>query len=154
MSHLGYTNAMEHIQQIKENFHGALKKHGLKNTLQRNHVLDVLLENGALSNAEIATNLNGVVNRATVYRIIELYENMHLVTRIWNGWKSKIELSEQFIAHHHHATCKECGGSIRIESTDLEKVISSLFSNHGFRPDSHVVELNGTCASCAAEANA
>lgn len=139
---------MENMQQIRENFHGALKKHGLKNTPQRNHVLDVLLENGALSSAEVADKLKGTVDRATVYRIIALYENMHLVTRLWNGWKSSLELSEQFVAHHHHATCTKCGTTLRVESNSLEEVLSKLADDLDFSIKSHIVELSGYCQQC------
>lgn len=139
---------MENEQQIKENFHGVLKKHGLKNTPQRNHVLDVLLENGSLSNAEIADKLKGIVDRATVYRIISLYEKMHLINRIWNGWKSKVELNEQFVAHHHHATCTRCGSTLRVVSDRLEKVLSELAAEINFSMSSHIVELSGKCKKC------
>lgn len=139
---------MGNTQQIRENFHSALKKHRLKNTKQRNSVLDVLLENDDLSNSEIANKLSGIVDRATVYRIVDLYEKMNLVNRIWTGWKSKIELSDRFVAHHHHATCKRCNRSFRVESEELESVISHLANELKFNMTSHTMEIGGICKNC------
>lgn len=131
-----------------DNFHMALAKHGLKNTPQRNHIFKSLLANGTLTNKELADSLHGIVDRATVYRTIKQLENLRLVTRIWNGWKSKIELSEQFISHHHHATCMRCNQSFRIESDELEKVISHLANEINFNITNHTMEIDGICKNC------
>lgn len=139
---------MENAQPI-ENFGRKLAHVGLKLTQQRTLVFQVLLEQGALTTPEIATLLSGKVDRATVYRTLETFEEIKLVDRIWDGWKSKIELSDAFITHHHHATCSNCGKGVRIESDKLENALRAIATELKFTMSSHTVELYGLCESCS-----
>lgn len=138
---------MENTQPI-ENFRRKLAHVGLKLTRQRRLIFMALLEKGALTTPEIAALLSGSVDRATVYRTLETFEEIKLVDRIWNGWKSKIELSDAFITHHHHATCSKCGKGIRIESDELENTLRSIAKELKFSMHSHTVELYGFCETC------
>lgn len=138
---------MEH-RQLTDNFKKALSHARLKYTPPREKVFMTLVENGAQTNAEIANRLAGIVDRATVYRTLESFERIHLIKRIWNGWKSNVELSDLFVAHHHHATCDNCGQSLRLESDALEKVLQALAKKHAFTMKDHSVELRGLCKDC------
>lgn len=140
---------MENIQPI-DNFRRKLAHVGLKLTRQRKLIFMALLEQGALTTPEIATLLSGSVDRATVYRTLETFEEIKLVDRIWDGWKSKIELSDAFVTHHHHATCSSCEKGMRIESAELETTLRSIAKKLNFNMDSHTVELYGTCEACTA----
>lgn len=137
-------------EQHLTNFKRKLAYVGLKVTNQRKLIFLTLLENAPLTTPEIADLANGKVDRATVYRIVELFEEIRLVNRIWDGWKSKLELSDAFIAHHHHATCSGCGKGFRIESNKLEDVLQSIAQDIQFTMDSHTVELYGLCRGCTA----
>lgn len=134
--------------QILNNFERKLAQAGLKVTAQRKLIFITLLEHGALTTPEIATLVSDKVDRATVYRVLEVFEEIRLVDRIWDGWKSKLELSDAFIAHHHHATCSNCGKGMRVESPELENVLRSVAKDFDFTMKSHVVELYGVCESC------
>lgn len=138
---------MDNLQPI-DNFSRKLAHVGLKVTRQRRLVFMALLEKGALTTPEIATLLSASVDRATVYRTLETFEKIKLVDRIWDGWKSKIELSDAFITHHHHATCSSCGKGMRIESDELENTLRSIANGLKFTMNSHTVELYGLCESC------
>jgi len=131
-----------------DKFKNGLRNAGLKYTPQRGLILSTLLAHGSLSNAEVANAVAGKVDRATVYRILAVFEDLKLIHRIWDGWKSKVELSDKFVAHHHHASCRECGQVLRIESDTLEKTLQGVVSQLLFTMDDHTVELRGLCQKC------
>ena len=89
------------------------------------------------------------VNRASVYRTVELFETLGIVSRIPNGWKYRLELGEKFLDHHHHATCSNCGASIALpEDKILEMHLQALAARKNFALHSHQIELIGLCQSC------
>jgi Fur family transcriptional regulator, ferric uptake regulator len=51
--------------------------------------------------------------------------------------------------HHHHLVCLQCGN---VEETDLCAAPSEdeVRRRHGFRAETHDVDIYGTCARCAA----
>jgi len=96
---------------------------------------------------ELADKVRGV-DRASVYRAINLFERLGVVQRLHTGWKYKLELSDRFAEHHHHLTCTTCGRSIAMNEADLERVIRRVAAGHGFAPAAHQIEVQGTCAEC------
>lgn len=125
-----------------------LKASGKSLTLPRRQVFALLQLHGPLSVAAIARSCSEAIDKATVYRTVELYEDLGIVNRIWHGFKSTVELSEIFTPHHHHAVCQQCGETIDIMSEQLERSISAIAKEHGFIPLQHTVELQGYCKNC------
>lgn len=90
------------------------------------------------------------IDRASVYRIVALFERLDIVQRLQTGWKYKIELSDAFHDHHHHATCLRCGNTIALaEDHTLERLLHRVAELHRFRLHSHQLELQGYCQSCS-----
>jgi Fur family ferric uptake transcriptional regulator len=90
------------------------------------------------------------VDRASVYRTITLFEQLNIVQRLQTGWKYKLELSDAFHAHHHHATCLHCGAVIPLpEDVALESQLQRLAAGHQFKLQSHQLELSGICQECS-----
>ncbi len=50
--------------------------------------------------------------------------------------------------HHHHLVCTNCGKTVEVEGSAVEKWANTVAKNNGFRKVSHVVELFGLCAKC------
>ena len=50
--------------------------------------------------------------------------------------------------HHHHLVCTNCGKTIEVEGSSVERWANTVAKNNGFRKVSHVVELFGLCAKC------
>lgn len=125
-----------------------LKEAGHSATKRRTMVFLCLQEHGPLSVGALARQLAGELDRATVYRSIELFEKLGIVNRIWHGFKHQVELSEIFTPHHHHALCQNCGRTIDISSSDVESALASLSKKHNFLALSHSVELVGYCDKC------
>lgn len=91
------------------------------------------------------------VDRASVYRAVELFERLGIVQRLNMGWKYKLELTDKFAAHHHHLSCNNCGKTITMNEASLEKIIESLAREHHFKPTAHQIEIQGLCQACQKE---
>lgn len=133
----------------KETFVEILKQGESRVTKARLTVFEQLYNQEPLSMHELVARSNGV-DRASVYRAVELFEQLGIVQRFHMGWKYKIELTDRFAAHHHHLTCLGCGKTIPINERDLEHVVDELAAQHNFVPTAHQIELQGYCAACQA----
>jgi Fur family transcriptional regulator, ferric uptake regulator len=98
---------------------------------------------------ELIESVSDSVDRATVYRTVDIFEKTGVVSRIQTGWKYKLELSDTFLGHHHHLTCSVCS---KIESFhETETLISELQNiafNKNYSLQTHTLELNGICVRC------
>ncbi len=98
---------------------------------------------------QLIRKLRHKMDRASIYRTIELFEKLGIVNRLQIGWKYKLELSETFAGHHHHATCLQCEKVIAFEENpELEAGIHKLAEDLGFKLTSHSLELRGLCKDC------
>lgn len=125
-----------------------LKDHGHSITSQRLKVFSFLVDREPTSMNQIVKSMSKTVDRASIYRTLELFEKLLIVQRINIGWKYKYELSDKFTHHHHHLTCSRCGKVISINETELEKFINSIATENKFKAYSHQVEIQGECRSC------
>jgi Fur family transcriptional regulator, ferric uptake regulator len=126
----------------------ALKRRGYSLTMARKTVFVVLTEHGALTMHELILNCPAI-DRASVYRTIVLFESLAITHRVHIGWKYRVELSDSFDHHHHHATCTRCGKNVVLEEDPaFETAIQQLANQYNFSVVSHQVELSGICAVC------
>ena len=131
-------------------FETILDKKGLRITDQRKALYQALAgHDRPVSLKHLASSLSERMDQVTVYRNIELFENIGIINKVYTGWKYRVELSEQFRPHHHHLTCEKCGKIIPIKlSEKMESLIQSFGRRHGFKIKSHEVELRGLCKNC------
>jgi Fe2+ or Zn2+ uptake regulation protein len=89
------------------------------------------------------------VGRATVFRALELFEELGLVERLDlpNGEHAYVVCEP---AHHHHVICQRCGRGTEVEDCGIEAVTREIQARTGFVVDSHRIELFGLCPECAA----
>ncbi len=91
-------------------------------------------------------------DQATVYRNLNLFEQLGVINRLRLGWHSKVELSDMFQHHHHHFTCLKCAVVTSLpENQMLESQIEHLARSQNFRPTDHQLEIRGVCKSCQVE---
>lgn len=88
-------------------------------------------------------------NRTSIYRTLELFISLGIISKIQTGWKARYELAEPFKPHHHHLQCGTCGEVIAITSPALERQIGAFAMAHEYKLISHHIELHGTCSSCS-----
>lgn len=125
-----------------------LKQNSQSVTKQRLAVFTVLQGQEPLSIREIIARCAGT-DRASVYRTLDLFEQLGIVQRIQTGWKYKLELSDTFHAHHHHATCLHCGRTIVLHAdAALEELLSDIAHDQNFVIAAHQLELQGYCSDC------
>ncbi|HET6864076.1 MAG TPA: Fur family transcriptional regulator [Candidatus Saccharimonadales bacterium] len=132
-----------------ENLRSILKANSSSLTKPRKVVFDLLLNQEPQSMQVLAQRARGKVDRATVYRTIELFERLGIVRRLNIGWKYKIELSDVFTGHHHHMFCTNCGRMFELpDSPMLETMIDTVAAKSSFSPRGHQLEIYGLCANC------
>ncbi len=126
-----------------------LKKNGSSLTKPRKLVFDLLLHQEPQTIQVLVRRAASQADRATIYRTIELFENLGIVHRLNIGWKYKIELSDMFSGHHHHFYCTNCQKTYNLEPNPmLETMIDSVTAKEGFSPRGHQLEVHGLCESC------
>lgn len=127
-----------------------LKKEGYSLTTTRKAIFDLLLDKQPQSMQVLIKRAEGKVDRATVYRTVELFERLGIVHRLNIGWKYKVELSDLFIGHHHHFHCSQCGITYTLAAnTMLETMIDTVVAKENFAPRGHQLEIHGLCADCS-----
>jgi len=52
--------------------------------------------------------------------------------------------------HHHHLVCRSCGLTVELDGPTVERWAAKAAEENGFADVTHVVELFGLCADCAA----
>jgi Fur family transcriptional regulator, ferric uptake regulator len=128
-----------------------LRTNGYSSTKTRQQVFNALADSDTLTMSQLTRKLQHKMDRASVYRTVELFEKLGIVNRLQIGWKYKLELSEAFAGHHHHATCMQCGKVVAFEENpELESDIHALADGLGFKLTSHSLELRGLCPTCRA----
>jgi Fur family ferric uptake transcriptional regulator len=127
-----------------------LKEDGSSLTKPRRILFDLLLNQEPQSMQVLAQRAKGQVDRATVYRTIELFERLGIARRLNIGWKYKVELSDVFTGHHHHMYCTNCGRTYDLaENSMLETMIDTVAAKSNFSPRGHQLEIYGHCANCS-----
>ncbi len=126
-----------------------LKKDGSSLTRPRLQIFKLLLNQEPQSMQVLIRRAGNQIDRASIYRTIELFERLGIVHRLNVGWKYKIELSDAFLDHHHHMHCTNCGASFKLEAGPmLETMINTLTKKANFSARSHQLEIYGLCQSC------
>jgi Fur family ferric uptake transcriptional regulator len=119
-------------------------------TPQRRAVLDAIEASSgrftALDLFQRARRSSPQLGLATTYRTLELLRrtgSLHALSG--EGRPAYVRCSPE---HHHHLVCLSCGS---VEDTDLCSTPSQrdLTRRHGFRAESHELEIYGTCRRCA-----
>jgi Fur family ferric uptake transcriptional regulator len=127
-----------------------LKKDSASLTKPRKFIFNLLLGQEPQSIQTLVSRSKNEVDRATVYRTIELFENLGIVHRLNFGWKYKVELSDVFLGHHHHFHCSNCGKTYPLPPNPmLETMIDTTVAKEGFSPRSHNLEVYGLCGNCS-----
>jgi Fur family transcriptional regulator, ferric uptake regulator len=138
------------MASIDEQLKNQLKRANQSATAPRMKIFHTLRDNPPLTMSELVAKLSGEVNRASVYRTVELFETLGIAQRLHFGWKYKLELSDTFHEHHHHLVCTNCGTMVDIPEDDaVETYLEKLAANQGFTITKHQLEIQGLCNTCS-----
>ena len=130
-----------------------LRRGGYRITPQRQLVLEAVerLRHGTPEEilAEVQRTATGV-NLSTVYRNLEVLEEVGLVTHahIGHGAPTYHVVDDHV---HIHLVCDTCGDVLSIDAAIAEPFLDELRRSTGFVTDISHVALHGTCADCSAK---
>ena len=135
---------------LVENGITLLREKGLRVTEQRKAILEVLASADSPMSAEeaFAQLPSESCDLVTAYRCLEQFEKINVVQRGVRENGTKVYCIGHEHDHHHHLTCRNCGRTERIDlcmGEELEETAKSF----GFVEIAHVMEVFGTCPSCA-----
>jgi Fur family ferric uptake transcriptional regulator len=88
------------------------------------------------------------VNISTVYRTLELLEQLGLVTATDLGG-GRVQYHPAEKGHHHHLVCRECGAIIDLDESKLAPLEDSLLREYGFVADLRHLGIWGQCVKCS-----
>jgi Fur family ferric uptake transcriptional regulator len=130
--------------------HETLRAKGYRITPQRQLVLDsvVALQHGTPDEicAEVQRTAGGV-NLSTVYRSLELLEELGLVTHTHLGHGAPTYHSAAG-DDHLHLVCRVCGAVTETDVSMADGLVSRLAEQHGFETDVAHFAIYGRCQGC------
>jgi Fur family ferric uptake transcriptional regulator len=130
-----------------------LNKHGSSLTKPRKAVFELLWNQKPQSMQVLVGRAKNEIDRATVYRTVQLFAELGIIHRLNIGWKYKYELSDVFQGHHHHFHCTNCGTTFTLEPNPmLETMIDTVAAKSEFAPRGHQLEVYGLCPDCKQKA--
>ena len=132
-----------------------LKKAGLKVTLPRLKILEILQEprNQHISAEDVYKLLieqDEEIGLATVYRVLNQFDDAGILNRHhFEGGKSVFEISHK--EHHDHLVCLTCGKVVEFEDNVIEKRQEEIAKKHNMKLTNHSLYLYGECSdeNCA-----
>lgn len=125
-----------------------LRKAGLKATLPRLKILEVLQANKAdhLSAEDVYRKLmndNEDIGLATIYRVLSQFEDAGLVIR--HHFEDGHALFEMEQGHHDHIVCVKCGRIEEFYDPEIESRQRDIADRSGFDLSKHTLVLYGEC---------
>jgi len=115
---------------------GNLRKAGLKVTVPRKRILELLEEAGnkhvtADDIYRVLMKAGEDVGLATVYRVLNQFEAAGLVVKHnFEGGQAFYELDSG--DHHDHMVCVETGTVIEFSNTEIERLQAEIAAEHGY----------------------
>jgi Fur family ferric uptake transcriptional regulator len=140
------------VLQAKEIFRNYIQDKGLRNTHQRELILDAFLSTGAHITVDELFSLikekNPDIGYATVHRNLSLLCESGLAEEIKIG-NQKTRYETIFGREHHdHLICIKCGRFIEVYDTKIEELQDKLAEANDFLSVRHKLEIYGYCKAC------
>ncbi|HWG64497.1 MAG TPA: Fur family transcriptional regulator [Streptosporangiaceae bacterium] len=127
-----------------------LRARGYRVTPQRQLVLEAVTKLEHATPEEICADVQQTavgVNISTIYRALELLEQLGLVTHTHLGHGApRYHLAAE--AEHVHLVCSECGRVTQIGPDEVSALVTALEGRHGFQTDVGHLTVFGRCAQC------
>ena len=133
-----------------DDWQAELRAKGYRLTPQRQLVLEAVGELAHATPEEIAAAVRRTasgVNISTVYRTLELLEELGLVqhTHLGHGAPTYSVASDD---DHVHLVCRDCGGVEEAHSSVVDDVVRRLSAERGFSVDVGHFAVFGRCRAC------
>jgi Fur family ferric uptake transcriptional regulator len=139
-----------YAERIHEVFNRYLTDKKLRDTTQREAILDYLLQaEQHVTQQEIYQALKHKgIGKVTVFRTLKMLEECDLVEPVTSpDGTARYEINFER-PHHDHLVCIECGTIREVQWPEVEKIQERTCKTLGFVPTYHRHEIFGRCASC------
>ena len=142
----------DHVHTPPEEWKAALRAQGYRLTPQREMVLRAVEHLGHGTPDEILAEVrkdSAAVNISTVYRTLELLEELGLVRHAHLTDRAPTYHSTASPTHVH-LVCRSCGGVTEVAPEVVEPMTGTLRDHYGFTTDVGHLTVFGTCRACGA----
>lgn len=138
--------------KAKDIFRDYLREKGLRNTRQREVILDAFFSASKHITVEDLFSVIKVehpeIGYATVHRNLTLLCECGLADEIKIG-KQKTRYEQKLgQGHHDHLICLKCGRFIEVNDNKIERLQDKLAEVNDFIPVRHKLEIYGICNQC------
>jgi Fur family transcriptional regulator, ferric uptake regulator len=137
---------------MSQTWDDTLRASGYRVTPQRQLVLEAVTRLEHATPEEIYSEVKQTavgVNLSTVYRTLELLEQIGLVTHTHLGHGAhRYHLAAD--AQHVHLVCRGCGAIQQLDPAAVSSLVSVLDDEYGFETDVGHLTVFGRCAQCRA----
>ena len=144
-------DGMEH--DLPRTWDEELRSRGYRVTPQRQLVLEAVAKLDHATPEEIAASVQKTakgVNISTIYRTLELLDNLGLVTHTHlNHGAPTYHLASN--ADHVHLVCQDCGKVGEVSPDAIRPLITALDEGQGFEADVAHLTVFGRCRDCREE---
>lgn len=148
-----FTERTVDYAKLLNDFKQLLKANGLKFTIQREVILEMLYNSDEHLTPE---GLHHLIQQkypelgtgiATVYRTLSLLEDSDMVTSLSFGAQGKkYELGAK--DHHDHIICTSCGTITEFVDEEIEHRQKEITEKLGFVMQEHSMQIYGICKNC------
>lgn len=128
-----------------------LRDRGYRLTPQRQLVLEAVDRLGHATADDVVSEVRrtaSAVNISTVYRTLELLEELELVTHTHLGHGAPTYHAAT-LDDHVHLVCRRCGSVEEVEPALVQDLVDRLAAERGFTVDVGHFAIFGECRSCA-----
>jgi len=136
----------------KDIFLSHIKKRGLRNTKQREEILEAFLSaDGHITIDDlyaVVKKRDPEIGYATVHRNLKLMCESGLADEIKIGNKKARYEQKYGHEHHDHLICLKCGRFIEVNDERIERLQDKLADANDFKPMRHKMEIYGLCKKC------
>lgn len=144
---------MANSKKIIDKLRDIIKQKGLKNTKQREIVLETVISSKEHLGAEdIYKKITKKypdenIGIATVYKALKFLEEVELINSITIEGTKQFETN--FKGHHDHLVCLKCNKIVEFLSETIEQEQEKIAKDNDFTLLSHTMYLYGYCNNCS-----
>lgn len=136
----------------KNIFHKYLEKHDMRDTSQRELILEVFLKREEHVSAEelydVVKKRDSSLGQATVYRVLKLIVEAGLAREVDLGDGVMRYEHNYNHPHHDHLVCRGCGKTIEVFDSVIEELQKRVAESYRFELTDHEMYLYGFCENC------
>ena len=142
--------ARDRIEQARSHLADYLARHGLKQTRQRDLILETFLDTkGHVTSEDLYERVrvsHPDIGAATVYRTLKILVDAGLANA--GTFREGVTVYEPDEEHHDHLICLGCGEIIEFHCDVIEEQQLEIARAHGYRLRRHRHHLYGYCSRC------